>query len=315
MSGARPENILVIKLGALGDFVQAFGPFAAIRRHHPDAWITLLTTRPYADFARGLPWFDAVQIDARPKALDVSGWLGLRQFLTSGGFSRVYDLQTSDRSSGYLKLFWPGRKPEWSGIARGCSHPHRNPDRDLMHTIERQAEQLHDAGITDVPPPGYDGPCGGVADFRLPERFALFAPGGAAHRPAKRWPAASYAALARKLSDQGITPLLLGGEDERALHARITDAGDAVSLCGRTDFFNIMALARRAEIAVGNDTGPMHLVAVTGCPSVVLFSSESDPALCAPRGETVEVLRENRLSDLTVDAVLATALQIERTKT
>jgi hypothetical protein len=47
----------------------------------------------------------------------------------------------------------------------------------------------------------------------------------------------------------------------------------------------------------------------------VLFSSESDPALCAPRGETVEVLRENRLSDLTVDAVLATALQIERTKT
>ncbi len=41
------EKILVIKLGALGDFIQAMGPMAAIRRHHPDADITLLTTEPF----------------------------------------------------------------------------------------------------------------------------------------------------------------------------------------------------------------------------------------------------------------------------
>ena len=45
-------RILVIRLGALGDFVQSFGPFSAIRAHHPEARITLLTTAPFADLAR-----------------------------------------------------------------------------------------------------------------------------------------------------------------------------------------------------------------------------------------------------------------------
>ncbi|MDP7425565.1 MAG: ADP-heptose--LPS heptosyltransferase, partial [Rhodospirillales bacterium] len=44
------KKILVIKLGALGDFVQAAGPFAAIRRHHQDAEITLLTAPAFAEF-------------------------------------------------------------------------------------------------------------------------------------------------------------------------------------------------------------------------------------------------------------------------
>ncbi len=54
MSEAAPR-ILVIKLGALGDFVQALGPAAAIRRHHRDAEITLLTTAPYAELGRAAP--------------------------------------------------------------------------------------------------------------------------------------------------------------------------------------------------------------------------------------------------------------------
>ena len=64
-AGVRPR-VLVIKLAALGDFVQAFGPFAAIRAHHPDAAITLLTTPPYAALARRSPWFDEVWTDGRP---------------------------------------------------------------------------------------------------------------------------------------------------------------------------------------------------------------------------------------------------------
>ena len=53
------ERILVIKLGALGDVVQATGPFAAIRAHHPDAHITLLTSPAYRDFLSASDWFDA----------------------------------------------------------------------------------------------------------------------------------------------------------------------------------------------------------------------------------------------------------------
>ena len=54
---SKRRRILVIKHGALGDFVLATGPFAAIRAHHPDEWIVLLTTAPYAALAETSPIF------------------------------------------------------------------------------------------------------------------------------------------------------------------------------------------------------------------------------------------------------------------
>ncbi|OAN50204.1 glycosyl transferase [Paramagnetospirillum marisnigri] len=290
------ENILVIKLGALGDFVQAMGPFAAIRAHHPDAHITLLTTAPFADLARASPWFDEVWIDTRPKAWQLGRLLALRARLRGGNFSRVYDLQTSDRSSSYFRLM--GRKPEWSGIAKGCSHPHANPRRDSMHTIERQREQLATAGVAAVAAPDLGWAKADPGRYGLSAPFALLCPGGAAHRPAKRWPSERFAALARWLAERELTPVLLGTDKEAAELRAIAEAcPDVVDLCGKTSVLDILALARQAVAAVGNDTGPMHLIAAGGCPSVVLFSHESDPALCAPRGR-VTVLRRPSLADL-----------------
>ena len=56
---------------------------------------------------------------------------------------------TSERSSRYFHLVHTGTP--WSGIASGASHPHANPDRNLMHTIDRQADQLRMAGISETP--------------------------------------------------------------------------------------------------------------------------------------------------------------------
>ena len=56
-------NILVIKLGALGDMVQALGPMAAIRRYHADAWITALTTEPYVTFLEESGFFDSINFE------------------------------------------------------------------------------------------------------------------------------------------------------------------------------------------------------------------------------------------------------------
>jgi ADP-heptose:LPS heptosyltransferase len=53
-------RILVIKLSALGDFIQASGPMKALRAHHPDAHITLLTTDPYVAMGQATGWFDEV---------------------------------------------------------------------------------------------------------------------------------------------------------------------------------------------------------------------------------------------------------------
>ena len=71
------------------------------------------------------------------------------------------------------------------------------------------------------------------------------------------------------------------------------------------------SLARRARFALGNDTGPMHLIAACGCPSVVLFSATSDPARTAPTGAHVTVLRCPLLADLSAEDVGA-ALPLDR---
>jgi ADP-heptose:LPS heptosyltransferase len=61
---------------------------------------------------------------------------------------------------------------------------------------------------------------------------------------------------------------------------------------------------------MGNDTGVCHLAAAAGSPVVVLFSAESDPALCSPRGDAVQIRAVADLNELSVDAVLAAALVV-----
>lgn len=299
------RRILVIKLGALGDVVLALGPMAAIRRHHPDAHITALTTAPYAELLSCSPYVDEVWTDERPRLWQLGEGFALRRRLREARFTRVYDLQTSDRSSFYFHLMRPGPLPEWSGIARGSSHPDTNPGRDELHTLERQAEQLRQAGICDVPAPDVSWLEADVTRFGLTPLSALLVPGGATTRPRKRWPVERFAALASSLAARGFQPVILGTAPERPLAETIRKAcPSARDLVGDTNLAEIVALARGARLAVGNDTGPMHLIAATSCPSVVLFSGDSDPALCAPRGR-VSVLRRPDLTELPLEDVTA----------
>ncbi|HEV2675996.1 MAG TPA: glycosyltransferase family 9 protein [Aliidongia sp.] len=300
-----PKRILVIKLSALGDFIQALGPMAAIRRHHRHDHITLLTTKPFAAFAEGTGHFDAVRTDRRAPLLDIGGWLGLRRMLRAGRFDRVYDLQTSQRSSSYAQLWWPDPRPEWSGIANGCSHPHADLERDPQHTIAKQAEQLLMAGIHPTPLPALPAESGALAPELAGRRFALMIPGSSPGHPGKRWPAERYGELARALVERGLLPVVLGGKGERGLAETIAArAPQALDLTGRTELADLVALSRAATVTIGNDTGVSHIAAAGGHPLVVLFSGESEPSRCAPRGQNVTVLRRVPLAEMTVGTVL-----------
>jgi ADP-heptose:LPS heptosyltransferase len=299
--------------------VLSLGSFAAIRQHHPGATITLLTTAPYAGWMAGSPWFDGVLIDSRPAWWDVPGVLRLRRMLIDGRFDRVYDLQTSSRSGHYFRLFPRAVRPEWSGIAPDCSHPDRRTDRNAVHDIDRQHAQLRQAGITAFPPADLSWSHGDIARLALPPRFALLVPGSSAHRPVKRWPATHYRTVAAWLSARDIMPVVIGTPGERPLAdvicARATrdnalPTGPAAhDLTGQTSLGDLADLAHAAVCAIGNDTGPMHLIATAGCPSLVLFSGDSDPARCAPRAPSgappVRVLRRNNLAALPPQDVTA----------
>ncbi len=298
--------ILVIKLSSVGNVVLSFDSFTAIRHHHEEAKITLLTTAPYAGWMAASPYFDAVWTDHRPAWWNLPGLLRLRRKLIAGRFDRVYDLQSSRRTAHYCRMLPRAaqpKRPQGDGGSSGSDYE--------LHAAERQVRQLRAAGIDIVPRADLDWCSGNLARFGLPQRFALLIPGCSAHRPGKRWPIERYGALARALAASGIVSVALGTASEAPLAAEIARAVPVIDLTGKTGFGDIASLARAAVVAVGNDTGPMHLIAAADCPSVVLFSEQSDPALCAPRGEKVVILRRASLAALDLgtvhDAVLTLA--------
>lgn len=300
MKDAEVE-ILVIKLGAFGDFIMALGAFAALRSHYKDAQITLLTIPSLVGIAETSGYFDAVWADARRRD-GGSNFATIRK-LRQHRFDRVYDLQCNDRTNAYFQCLRPF-PPQWSGRAWGCSDPDPNPNRNAAHGTDRYRLQLQHMGIAEVPDPD---PAFVTADTRhlaLPEPYVLLIPGSSVQHPEKRWPASHFIQLCARLLAAGMTPVLSGTlDDADATQAIAQSVPEARDLTGQTSVFQLGGLAERAAGAVGNDTGPMHLIAAKGCPSVVLYSGTTRPTQTGQRGPAVMILQENRLEDLSPDRV------------
>lgn len=106
---------------------------------------------------------------------------------------------------------------------------------------------------------------------------------GAEYGPAKRWPAAHFAALARGYQEQGWQIWLLGGAHDKAAGSAIAalSAGACLDLTGRTTLLQALDLIGLATAVVSNDSGLMHLAASLKKPLVAVFGS-SDPAHTPP---------------------------------
>jgi len=299
------EHILVIKLGALGDFIQALGPMAAIRKHHPKAEITLLTTKPYEQFGKDCGYFDEIWTDKRPGWLDVFGWQVLRRQLHSKPFRRVYDLQNNDRTALYFKLMMSKNRCEWVGAAKGASHSNQSPERTAGHAFDGHKQTLALAGINQVEIDKLDWMQADISCFPLKRPFVLIVPGSAPNRPEKRWPAQQFGRLCSVLTSWGYQPVLLGTNTERKIAETIVNiCPEALDLCEQTNLSQIASLARSASAAIGNDTGPMHLIAATGCPTMAIFSQHSDPIRHRPLGKDVKVVQSNDLNALDTETLL-----------
>ena len=316
--GVEASRILIIKLSALGDFVMSLGAIEAVRKYHPNAEITLLTTPMLETLASACPFIDKVQTNGRPKSIFAN--YSLLRDISTTGYDVVYDFQTSNRTNTYWKFLkrLPHLKtPLWSGMLPGQEFFQANPKRHTLHPIDRIGDQLTYAGFEfeggAAPIPNLSWVRTELGDtddlqpahFGLPEKYALLIPGASAHRSAKRWPEDRYAGLATYLLERGIAPALIGGPAEKEIAEAIHKLEPrAHNLVGRTTLFQIVTLAERASIVIGNDTGPMHMSTLAGAKGVALFATdESDPVQACPRGAPVKTVSAPRAEDISIGDV------------
>ena len=308
-------KVLVIKLGAFGDVVLAEGALRDIRRHHPKATITALTTPGYAAIFERCPHVDVVEIDPRKPRWQLPYLLELRRRLRASDYDLVYDLQNSNRTAMYFR--WMRQPILWSGTAPGCSLPYR-PGVVLrtIPVLDRLAGQLADAGVATPhcrrPDPGWmaDDVSGILEAHGISDGFVFLIPGASARHPQKRWP--HYARLAELLVGQGYEVVTAPGPDEmdlcRSLPAiMLTEHGDCLSL------FQIAGLVTHAGFVVGNDTGPTHLAAHCGARGLALYGPHAAARItCMDR--RLEVMEVPDLSRLDAERVFETVVAGLRTQ-
>lgn len=307
------KRVLVIQLGGLAEFIAALAAAKRIRDFHIGAHITLLTTEATSELAGQCPYFDAVVADGRPK--EPQAITGLIKRLRAAKYEMVYDLEGSNRTNNYFQGLrpWP---PRWSGPISGASHPYLDSDRAQLNPLDRYAAQLESAGLGVegaplVPDLSWmrsvlrDPPRLRPDFFGVHGRFVLLLPRGSDAQSNRRWPEEKYLDLAQRIARQGVTPVVLGGPEERAIGAAIAKAEpSAKNIVTRPDLSQCIGLAERASFAVGDDVDLMHAAAASGAPCLVFLSSLNHPERAAPRGQGgVVALTAAVIADLPVEQV------------
>ena len=300
------QRLLVIKHGAFGDIVQGFGAFASLRAGHPAAQIVLLTTSPFVELAKMMPWFDEVLVDNRAGIMRLRECWRMRRIIREP-WDLIIDLQCSQRTARYFKFF-ARADTKWIGTVKGCSDP--CPDFAGVNNYQRMriaAEMA--AGAPAIPDlswlvNGADASFMQTLAEKLVKPYAVLVPGCSRAKPEKRWPAENFAALARRFSDNNITVVLTGtAADRDAVDMVQSLTHDAINLCGETSIADLAKLYASAVSIVGNDTGPIFLAAASGVPTIMVMGPDTNPSMSAPAGPRCDWLQGTPIAKVSVDDV------------
>ncbi len=308
------KKILIVNLTRFGDLLQTSPTIVGLRECHPDAEITVLVERNFADVARGLPAVDRVwelDLDHLGRLLVPGTGSGLRAAyavvdetvarLRAECFDLALNYSSSRMSAVLLGMIGVADTRGWTMTADGhrlISHPWSRLFAASCLTRRQAPFNLVDyykrvAGVAagprrlffDVPDDARARAADVLAAGGLGTGEPLVAFQLGASRPVRRWPAAHFVALGRALHARiGARLLLCGGGGDRTLAEEIAAALGplAIDVCGRTSIAELGALLARADVLVTGDTGPMHMAVAVGTPVVALFFGPALPADTGP---------------------------------
>ena len=332
------RRVLIYRLGSLGDTVAAVPCFDRIAGAFPQAQRMVLTNKPVSSKAAPLEvilkdgGFIHGAIEYPVSLRSPKAMLGLvRRVRDYRADVLVYLAANRGAASLYRDLLFF----RLCGLDRIVGAPRsqdlRRPRHDrLTGELEQESRRLART-ITVLGRIDLDDP--GVWDLRLTadERAAADAAlsplagapfvavntGGKAAE--KDWGEANWAACLQRLGQAASAGALVfvgGAEDsERAqsLAEAWTGSGPTLDLCGRLSPRQSAAVLARAALFIGHDSGPLHLAAASGAPSLGLFGDYNRPAMWHPVGPKVQVIHEMRgMAAIEVETVVESALDLAR---
>ena len=303
------SNILIIKHGSLGDIAQASGAIQDIFENHKNDQIYLLTTKPYFELFKKNKNIKQVILDKRLSRFNIFYLFLLMKTIKKYKFSKVYDLQNSNRTSFYKKILFPKSNfNTWSSSETTFPSDISREDFDKKPVLLRFEHQLKTSGVQTkhTMMPDFSWSCSDISKiiskYRL-EKYIILFPFASKHLKSKIWP--YYNDLINLINSKyknEFKIVVSPGPNE------INDAKNINALCildnnKALNISQLSTLIQSSSFVIANDTGPAHMAAHLKVKGLTLFGSHKSAFLQSIEREKFKAIQVVDLNKLSAEKV------------
>ncbi|MDA8764517.1 lipopolysaccharide heptosyltransferase family protein [Candidatus Pelagibacter bacterium] len=303
------SNILIIKHGSLGDLIQANGAIKDIKNFYKNRKVFLLTSQPYAIFMSECPYIDGVIIDKRLPRWNLFYLHTLKKNLQRYNFSKVFDLQNSNRTKFYKK-FIINKEVEWSSSETVLEPGQKKSDFDKDPVLERMELQLKKSGIETEFTRNVNIEWAIKDVSRLIKQYAnneyiLLFPFCSKKHQNKKWPYFKELIVKLKQDYKNKFPILIVPGPNEIKEANTLNAKVITNNQNSVDLKTLISLISNAKFILANDTGPAHIASHLDKAGLVLFGSHTSARKVSIENYNFKALTVKNLKDLNVDTVIS----------
>ncbi|HEX8960842.1 MAG TPA: lipopolysaccharide heptosyltransferase II [Geobacteraceae bacterium] len=301
------QNILIRAVNWIGDAVMTTPALGAVRESFPGARITLLANPLVAELFSPHDWVDEVIVyDRKGRHAGIKGRLAMAAELRRRGFDLAILLQNAFDAALLARLARIPRRVGYRTDGRGVLLTHGVPlkrETKRLHHVQYYLAMLEECGIAASAKALHLTVLPGEAQAmtqRLAARgidgdtYLLGINPGASYGSAKRWYPERFAAVADELARRWDARVVItGGPGEAGIAGEIEAAMEesCLNLAGKTSVRELMALVKRCDFFVTNDSGPMHLAAAFDVPLVAIFGP-TDHTTTSPFSQRTALVRQ-----------------------
>tara|TARA_B110001452_G_C15224418_1_gene424408 strand:+ start:857 stop:1774 length:918 start_codon:yes stop_codon:yes gene_type:complete len=289
-------NILVIKHGALGDFVMASGAMKSIRNYFPKDNILLLTEEKNIKFFKSIPYFNSIKKDNR-KSMFFSIFT-LFNIIFSQKINLIIDLQNSSRTQMYHFFVSKFTKVKISSSRNYSHYRYIIPKQGDEHVIQGLNNQLSLLGLKTFEDPNLSWMIQN-SNQQVKKKYIILIPGASKTGSYKKWPEDRYAKLSNHFIENGFDIYLTGSnEDLKTMELIRATCPLAKIKIKESKIENFLELCQNASFIVANDTGPTHIAALSNRPLFWIAIDNSISKACQPFGKRVIPILSKNLLDI-----------------